>query len=186
MHQEAEYGIAAHVEYKDGEKGGERSSFDWIKSLIPGFRKTSKDDAAEIKKSDDVKPARRYGAQGGPEWLAELPADMQEPDLETTLKTDLFSRRVFVFTPTGDVVDLPADSSPIDFAYAIHSDIGDHVFAAKINNKLMPLDCILENGDIVEITTRKNAHPTRKWLDFAKTTMARRHIRLTLDKEKKS
>ncbi len=90
---------------------------------------------------------------------------------------------VFVFTPTGDVFDLPVDSTPIDFAYAIHSDIGDHVFAAKINGKLMPLDCILENGDIVEIQTRKGAHPTKKWLDSAKTTLARRHIRIALEKE---
>jgi len=183
MHQEAEYGIAAHVGYKEGDAAakvdGTRSSFDWIKSLIPGFRRNQKNE--EAAKAEGQR--NRYGAQGGPEWLAELEDDMQDPDIETTLKTDIFSRRVFVFTPTGDVVDLPADSSPIDFAYAIHSDIGDHTFAAKINNKLMPLDCILENGDIVEIITRKNAHPTQKWLDFAKTTLARRHIRVVLDKQ---
>lgn len=174
MHREAEYGITAHVLYKDGAQEG-RTSFDWIKSLIPGFRR--RETIAEL-------PRRtRYGAQGGPEWLAELSEDAEDPDFESALKTDLFSSRVFVFTPTGDVVDLPVDSSPIDFAYAIHSDIGDHVFGAKINGKLMPLDCILENGDIVEIQTKKSALPTKKWLDSAKTTLARRHIRLALEKQ---
>ena len=198
MHQEAQYGIAAHVAYKelDGEEGstspsarsgGNRgSSFDWIKSLIPGFRRsaqkeksTDTEDAASV-----IKPERsRYGAPSTPEWLAELPDEMEDPDLETTLRSDIFTHRVFVFTPTGDVVDLPARSSPIDFAYAIHSDIGDHVFAAKVNGKMVPLDTVLHNGDIVEIVNKKSATPKAKWLDFAKTTLARRHIRLALEKD---
>lgn len=181
MHREAELGITAHVVYKEGEKQDGRSSFDWIKSLLPGFRRR------EAQKAEDkealVRRRARYGAQGGPEWLAELGEDAEDPDFESALKTDIFTARVFVFTPTGDVVDLPVDSSPIDFAYAIHSDIGDRVFAAKINGKLMPLDCILENGDIVEIQTRKSALPTKKWLDAAKTTLARRHIRMALEKQ---
>jgi GTP pyrophosphokinase len=81
-------------------------------------------------------------------------------------------------------VDLPAGASPVDFAYAIHSDIGDHVFAAKVNGKLATLNVTLNNGDIVEIQTRKTASPKQKWLDFAKTTLARRHIRQAIDKEK--
>jgi len=86
----------------------------------------------------------------------------------------------------GDVVDLPAKSSPIDFAYAIHSDIGDHVFASKVNGKMVPLETELHNGDIVEIVTKKTATPKPKWLDFAHTTLARRHIRLAVEKEKKA
>ncbi len=185
MHREAELGITAHVIYKEGDttsKSDGRSSFDWIKSLLPGFRRREAQKAQESKE-ESLRQRSRYGAQGGPEWLAELAEEVETEDFETALKTDIFTARVFVFTPTGDVVDLPVDSTPIDFAYAIHSDIGDHVFAAKINGKLMPLDCVLENGDIVEIQTRKSAMPTKKWLDAAKTTLARRHIRMALERQ---
>jgi len=171
MHAEAEYGIAAHVGYKEGRRPGSRSSFDWIKSLIPGFRGTTQE------------PQGTTSATPG--WITQLGEEGDDPDFETTLRSDLFNRRVFVFTPTGDVVDLPAESSPIDFAYAIHSDIGDHTFGAKVNGKLVPLNTHLHNGDIVEIQTKKTAHPSHKWLDFAKTTLARRHIRISLEKEKR-
>jgi GTP pyrophosphokinase len=188
MHTEAQYGIASHVRYKEvpGKKrqppGG---SFDWIKSLIPGFNKAQKSggEAEDTTTVGDAKHRARYGAPEAPEWLSELEEELNDPDLETTLHSDIFTHRVFVFTPTGDVVDLPLNSSSIDFAYAIHSDIGDHVFATKVNGKMVPLDTILHNGDIVEITTRKTALPKPKWLDFAKTTLARRHIRLAMEKE---
>ncbi|MDD5152833.1 MAG: RelA/SpoT family protein [Candidatus Pacebacteria bacterium] len=98
------------------------------------------------------------------------------------LKMDFFRHRVFVFTPQGDVLDLPEESSPIDFAYAIHSDIGDHVSGAKINGKLVSLDTKLKNSDIVEIETKDSASPGPKWLDYAKTTMAKRHINAYLEK----
>ena len=133
-------------------------------------------------KTDESKRAR-YGAQGGPEWLEDLSEDSEDTDFETTLKTDIFTARVFIFTPTGDVVDLPSNSSSIDFAYAIHSDIGDHVFASKVNGKMVALDTPLNNGDIVEIVTKKSAAPKQKWLDFAKTTLARRHIRMATEKQ---
>ena len=179
MHREAEYGITAHVLYKEpsatkpAEGSGRSTSFDWIKSLIPRLRRGSA-------------PQTQYAPPEAPEWLSMLEAEEDDPDFEMTLKTDIFTMRVFVFTPTGDVVDLPVNSSPIDFAYAIHSDIGDHVAGAKVNGKLMPLDSILENGDIVEILTKKAATPTQKWLDFAKTTLARRHIRNALEREAKA
>lgn len=187
MHKEAEYGITAHVLYKETSKQktsaeqGKASSFDWIKSLIPSFRKMepANSDLQDVKRS-------RYGAQGGPEWLEELTEDSEDPDFETTLKTDIFTERVFIFTPTGDVVDLPANSSSVDFAYAIHSDIGDHISGTKVNGKLVTLDSILHNGDIVEIQTKKTAHPKQKWLDITKTTLARRHIRMSLEKEAKA
>ncbi|HUD02977.1 MAG TPA: HD domain-containing protein [Candidatus Paceibacterota bacterium] len=204
MHNEAQYGIAAHVAYKeqDGDTNAtspvaqgtsKQSSFDWIKSLLPSFGRQQT--TSTIVEEDHqhggelavptLKQERaRYGAPSAPEWLAELPEEMKDPDLETTLHSDIFTHRVFVFTPTGDVVDLPAQSSPIDFAYAIHSDIGDHVSAAKVNGKMISLDYQLHNGDIVEIITKKSATPKAKWLGYVRTTLARRHIRLAIEKEK--
>lgn len=183
MHRENEYGIAAHVAYKEGgQVSGGQSSFDWIKSLIPSFGRDKKqsEDAAEL-------PAReRYGGPAAPEWLQELGEEAADPDFEKALKTDLFTHRVFVFTPKGDVVDLPVNCTPLDFAYAIHSDIGDHVSGVKVNGKLVPLNTKLHNGDIVEIQTKKTARPTKKWLEVAKTSLARRHIRLALEKEQAS
>jgi len=95
----------------------------------------------------------------------------------TDMKKDFLSERIFVFTPKGDVVDLPVGSSAIDFAYIIHSDIGNRMSGVKINGKLSPLDSILKEGDIIEIITSKNARPKHKWLDYAKTSFAKRHIR---------
>ncbi len=93
------------------------------------------------------------------------------------LNHDLFKNRIFVFTPKGDVIDLPEDASPIDFSYAIHSVVGNSTSSARVNGKMVPLGAKLQNGDIVEIITSKNAKPSNKWLDYAKTTMARRKIR---------
>jgi GTP pyrophosphokinase len=191
MHQEAQYGIAAHVAYKEGRGSSSgQSSFDWIKSLLPSFRRDKNESAAaaELAPATDGAPRpsqSRYGGPAAPEWLAELGEEAEDPDFESALKTDIFTHRVFIFTPKGDVVDLPVNCTPLDFAYAIHSDIGDHVFAAKLNGKLVALDTTLHNGDIVEIQTKKTAHPTKKWMDFAKTTLARRHIRLALEKQEK-
>ena len=90
---------------------------------------------------------------------------------------DFFKDRIFVFTPQGDVIDLPEDSCPIDLAYAIHTDIGNHASSAKVNGKIAALSMKLKNGDIVEITTKKDAQPLSKWLTYAKTTLAQRHIK---------
>jgi len=98
------------------------------------------------------------------------------------LKTDFFSHRIFIFTPKGDVVDLPVDSTPIDFAYMIHSDIGNHVSRAKINGKISPIFTTLKNGDFVEIIQKKDAHPSSKWMDHAKTNTAKKHIKAYLEK----
>ncbi|HEV7449218.1 MAG TPA: HD domain-containing protein [Candidatus Paceibacterota bacterium] len=185
MHKDAQYGIAAHVAYKEG--GKDSTSFDWIKSLLPSFRKEKEKKEAEALLADGTpRPTQsRYGGPAAPEWLAELGEEAEDPDFESALKTDIFTHRVFIFTPKGDVVDLPVNCTPLDFAYAIHSDIGDHVSAAKLNGKLVPLDTTLHNGDIVEIQTKKTAHPTKKWLDFARTTLARRHIRMAIEKTEK-
>lgn len=195
MHEEALFGIASHVSYKENEGDAEKlprserqSSFDWIRSLMPRLGRTRKaKDAPEVESSRKKSIERnRYGNTSIPEWLAGLDEEGENKDFETTLRTDIFSHRVFVFTPKGDAVDLPLNSSPIDFAYAIHSDIGDHVSAAMVNGKMVSLDTILNNGDIVTIVTKKSASPKTKWLDFARTTLARRHIRNALDTQEKN
>ncbi len=187
MHDEAQYGIASHVSYKEqGENdsgSGRQSSFDWIKSLIPGFGRsrtaTEDNQAADIAKEQEEQ--HHYGPNGYPKWISLLAEHSDDPEFETLIKTDIFSQRVFIFTPNGDVVDLPVDATPIDFAYAIHSDIGDHIAGAKVNGKMAPLNTKLRNGDIVEIDTKKSARPSAKWLEIAKTSVARRHIRNVID-----
>lgn len=96
------------------------------------------------------------------------------------LKADFFNDRIYAFTPVGDVIDLPHDSSVIDFAYAVHSDIGDHASGARVNGKFVALGTVLNSGDIVEVETRKDATPKSKWLEYAKTGLARKHIRAYL------
>jgi len=98
------------------------------------------------------------------------------------LKMDFFSDRIFIFTPKGDVVDLPENSSPIDFAYSIHSDIGDHIFGARVNGKMVQITSPLKNGDIVDIVDKADAHPSSKWLEYTKTAIAKKHIRAYLEK----
>jgi len=119
-------------------------------------------------------------------WIEELKGLNYTPDepkkfLEH-LKMDFFSNRIFIFTPDGDVIDLPEDSSPIDFAYSIHSDLGDHISGAKINGKMSQIFSKLKNRDIVEIIKKDNAHPSSKWLEYAKTTIAKKHIKSYLEK----
>jgi GTP pyrophosphokinase len=157
MHQDAMYGIASHLSYKEG-------LFERIVRKTRGVKKNI-------------------------EWIHQL-TDWQQHMQETgdymkEAKMDFFNDRVFVFTPTGDVIDLPCDSTPLDFAYAVHSDIGNHTAAAKINGKLGSIKAPLHNGDIVEIDTKESSHPSRKWLDYVKTTLAKRHIRTFLQKEAK-
>ena len=129
---------------------------------------------------------KNNGIKKSTEWIKDLTKWQQEvaqsDDFLKNLSMDFFNRRVFVFTPHGDVIDLPEGSTPIDFAYTIHSNIGDHVAGAKIKHKLIPLGTELKNGDIVEIETKKNASPKSKWLDYTKTTIAKRHIRAYLEK----
>lgn len=111
------------------------------------------------------------------EWLRE----MKEPEeFMATLKIDLFEDEVFVFTPKGDVKNLAAGSTPVDFAFSVHSDIGLRCVGAKVNGRIVPLDYELKNGDIVEILTAKNASPSQDWLGFVKTSKARSKIRAFL------
>ncbi|MEI6280502.1 MAG: RelA/SpoT family protein [bacterium] len=119
-------------------------------------------------------------------WIEELKELNYNPDNPKTfidhLKTDFFNYRIFVFTPKGDVIDLPEDSCPIDFAYSIHSDIGEHTSAAKVNGNMCPIFTKLKNGDIVEIITKKNSKPSEKWLERVKTTIAKKHIKSYMEK----
>ena len=117
------------------------------------------------------------------EQLLEAQKTAQGGDFLKDLRMDFFSDRVFVFTPAGDVVDLPVGSSPVDFAFTIHTDIGMHMSGAKVNGKMVALDTPLAGGDIVEIITAKNVKPTSKWLKYAKSSMAQRRIRAYLQKE---
>jgi len=181
QHREAQFGIASHLTYKevlgytDGQRGG---GLEWIRQFIPiGRRK-----AAPISEE----PTRHGNV---PQWVKELAgahvaADESEAYLDS-IKSDFFSHRVFVFTPKADVIDLPLGATPIDFAYAIHSEIANRMSGAKVNGKMVSLDISLRNGDIVEIITKPSGKPTRKWYDIAKTTLAKKMIRAALAESRK-
>ncbi|MFY9457417.1 MAG: bifunctional (p)ppGpp synthetase/guanosine-3',5'-bis(diphosphate) 3'-pyrophosphohydrolase [Candidatus Spechtbacterales bacterium] len=117
-------------------------------------------------------------------WVAQIRDWQQEirdsADFLDTLKIDVFSNRIFVFTPRGDVIDLPEGATPIDFAYAIHSSLGDTCSSAKVNKEMVSLDCPLKNGDMVEIIKDPKKKPSRDWLLFVKTNTARARIRAHL------
>ena len=126
----------------------------------------------------------RYG------WLRLL-MDWQKEVLDAeafvdTVRVDIFQDEVFVFTPKGDVRSLPMGSTPVDFAYRVHTDVGHHCIGAKVNSRMVPLDYHLQNGDIVEVLTTKGAHaPSRDWLSFVKTSSAREKIRSWFKKERR-
>ena len=182
MHDRAQFGIASHMSYKElgsaPKSAFTRLSLPWIRDLLPNL--------LNFRKGPSLVPeAIQKNKKTSPGWLTEL-AEAHTGGLETNefvdgLKSDFFSHRVFVFTPTGDVIDLPIASTPADFAYAIHSDLGNHMNGAKINGKLVSFDTYLRNGDVVEIIEKESARPTKKWLEYAKTSMAKRHIRAMLD-----
>ncbi len=104
-------------------------------------------------------------------WVKEI------PEFWKIFKIDFFPNQVFAFTPKGDIMVLSKGSTPIDFAYAVHSDIGNHCESAKVAGKIVPLSHILENGDVVEIVTNKNKKPSKDWLRFVKTSLAKSHIK---------
>ncbi len=100
--------------------------------------------------------------------------------VNTTPITASSRNRVFVFTPEGDVLDLPDGATPLDFAYQIHSDIGSKALRSYVNGKLVPFSYVLKNNDLIKIETNDKVKPSRKWLEYCKTTVAKRHIRVWL------
>ena len=129
------------------------------------------------------------GTEGRYEWVRRLLENQEGADAEEyihSLKIDMFGDSVFVFTPNGDVQNLPAGATPIDFAYAIHSAVGNRMVGAKVNNRIVTLDHQLQNGDVVEIMTSKNAKgPSRDWMKIARSNEARSKIRQWFKKEKR-
>ncbi len=129
------------------------------------------------------------GSEGRYEWVRRLLENQEGADAEDyihSLKVDMFADEVFVFTPNGDVQNLPAGATPIDFAYAIHSAVGNRMVGAKVNNRIVTFDHKLKNGDIVEIMTSNSAKgPSRDWMSIAKSSEARSKIRQWFKKERR-
>jgi GTP pyrophosphokinase len=153
MHSRAEFGIAAHWKYKQGNESNSSSpEMLWLRQLH--------------------------------EWQKETedPSEFLE-----ALRFDLGSPEVFVFTPKGSVIALPGGSTPVDFAYSVHTDVGDRCAGAKVNGRLVPLESKLANGDVVEILTNKSdsASPSRDWLNFVKSPRARSKIKAWFSKERR-
>jgi GTP pyrophosphokinase len=150
---------------------------------------TGDGDLVEIQiRTEDMHREAEYGVASHALYKAEGDKKANKKEIENWIKNisgknpdeikdDFLSERIFVFTPKGDVIDLPVGASTIDFAYLIHSDIGNKMSGVKINGKLSAIDSILKGGEIVEIITSKNAKPNRKWLEATKTTFAKKHIK---------
>lgn len=151
MNQIAEYGVAAHWQYKEVGKGAKRG------------------------KTAGTRDAERYT------WLKQImdwQRELSDPrEFMSSLRLEMFQEEVYVFTPNGDIKELPEGATPVDFAYAIHSEVGDICAGAKVNGRIVPLHSSLKNGDSVEIITDKNRVPSRDWLKFVKTAKARTRIK---------
>ena len=178
MHHDAEFGIASHITYKEkgSSKEKENSESKWFRQFLPKIV----NNYTKVNTNSET-----------PEWINELVESQKniktEKDKESfieDLKADFFNERIFVLTPKGDVVDLPIGSTVLDFAFAIHSDIGLHTSGAKVNGKMVALDTQLNANDIVEIIRKESSKPSSKWLDMVKTNMAKRHIANFLEKNK--
>ena len=159
MHRRAEYGVAAHWKYKEDSRKPEEPS-------------ASKPDYELL-------------------WIRQL-MDWQEEVSDSeefldSLRFEVGSPQVYVFTPRGDVKGLPVGSTPVDFAYSVHTEVGHHTIGARVNGRLVPLESALENGDVVEVFTSKspNAGPSRDWLNFAKSPRTRSKIRQWFTKERR-
>jgi GTP pyrophosphokinase len=159
MHRRAEYGVAAHWKYKEG-----------------------KGSAQPVKGADDA--SELVWVRQLLDWQRET-ADPSE--FLDSLRFEINSNEVYAFTPRGDVISLPQDSTPIDFAYAIHTEVGHKTIGARVNGRLVPLESALANGDVVEIFTSKaeNAAPSRDWLTFVRSPRARNKIRHYFTRERR-
>jgi guanosine-3',5'-bis(diphosphate) 3'-pyrophosphohydrolase len=158
MHRRAEYGVAAHWKYKENAKVG------------PAATDSSGNDMTWLRQLVD--------------WQKET-ADPSE--FLDSLRFEIAGAEVYVFTPKGDVIALPAGSTPVDFAYAVHTEVGHRTMGARVNGRLVPLDSTLENGDVVDVFTSKSetAGPSRDWMGFVKSPRARNKIRQWFSKERR-
>ena len=164
MHRRAEYGVAAHWKYKE--------------------------DATAPRSGPDTKEGETEPINDMA-WLRQL-LDWQKETADPgefldSLRFEINAREVYVFTPKGEVVALPAGSTPVDFAYAVHTEVGHHCIGGRVNGRLVPLESTLENGDVVEVLTSKadGAGPSRDWLTFVKSPRARNKIRQWFSKERR-
>jgi GTP pyrophosphokinase len=162
MHDESEFGIAAHWIYTEKEKRTWRNFF--------------------AKKNRPMPTKELVWVNQLRQWQAEIGRNDEE--FVEGLKIDFFKNHIFAFTPVGDIINLPEDSTPIDFAYAVHSEVGNRTTGAKVDRKLVPLDYKIQNGQVVEILTTKDAKlPSRDWMKFVKTSNAKTNIKRQLKKE---
>ncbi|MFI9048953.1 RelA/SpoT family protein [Streptomyces sp. NPDC053427] len=171
MHRRAEYGIAAHWKYKqEAVAGASKIRTDIPKGVGKGAGQDTVNDMAWLRQLLD--------------WQKETedPGEFLE-----SLRFDLSRNEVFVFTPKGDVIALPAGATPVDFAYAVHTEVGHRTIGARVNGRLVPLESTLDNGDLVEVFTSKapGAGPSRDWLGFVKSPRARNKIRGWFSKERR-
>ncbi|MEU7056597.1 GTP pyrophosphokinase [Streptomyces sp. NPDC046197] len=170
MHRRAEYGIAAHWKYKQEAVAGASK----VRTDAPKSSGKGKDDHL-----NDMA------------WLRQLldwQKETEDPgEFLESLRFDLSRNEVFVFTPKGDVIALPAGATPVDFAYAVHTEVGHRTIGARVNGRLVPLESTLDNGDLVEVFTSKatGAGPSRDWLGFVKSPRARNKIRAWFSKERR-
>ncbi|MEU6842512.1 RelA/SpoT family protein [Streptomyces sp. NPDC046716] len=168
MHRRAEYGIAAHWKYKQ--------------EAVAGASKVRSDAPKSTGKDDHLNDMA---------WLRQLldwQKETEDPgEFLESLRFDLSRNEVFVFTPKGDVIALPAGATPVDFAYAVHTEVGHRTIGARVNGRLVPLESTLDNGDLVEVFTSKasGAGPSRDWLGFVKSPRARNKIRGWFSKERR-
>jgi GTP pyrophosphokinase len=159
MHRRAEYGVAAHWKYKENGRTG-------VDTERPGDL-------------DDMTWVRQ---------LLDWQNEVEDPgEFLESLRFEINRAEVYVFTPRGDVIALPTDATPVDFAYAVHTEVGHHTIGARVNGRLVPLESSLENGDVVEVFTSKapSAAPSRDWLGFVKSQRARSKIRQWFTKERR-
>ncbi|WP_397219650.1 RelA/SpoT family protein [Nocardioides sp. AE5] len=162
MHRRAEYGVAAHWKYKEDTRNG-----------VDTDRRAGTDDGTDMS------------------WVRQLlewQHEVEDPgEFLESLRFEINRAEVYVFTPRGDVIALPTDATPIDFAYAVHTEVGHHTIGARVNGRLVPLESRLDNGDVIEVFTTKapNAGPSRDWLTFVKSPRARSKIRQWFTKERR-
>ncbi|MDN5893065.1 MAG: bifunctional (p)ppGpp synthetase/guanosine-3',5'-bis(diphosphate) 3'-pyrophosphohydrolase [Nocardioides sp.] len=163
MHRRAEYGVAAHWKYKEDSRNG----VDTDRGAGPG------------QSGDDMTWVRQ---------LLDWQHDVEDPgEFLESLRFEINRAEVYVFTPRGDVIALPTGSTPVDFAYAVHTEVGHHTIGARVNGRLVPLESTLDNGDVVEVFTSKapNAGPSQDWLSFVRSPRAKSKIRHWFTKERR-